>query len=226
MSLHLNFIWNFLKLNLIKHLFSIRLNYFLLLDDRPDKFGRFTNFNILIMRLLTGTNAPSLIAIDSMGCPVDLQALRGRRVMLSFYRYASCPICNMRMRELILAHSRLQAAGLELVSVFQSRAESITQYVGRQDAPFPIIADPEMTFYRRFGVESRWGGMFSLGVIRAAVTAFGKGFFPGKVDGPLHRVPADFLIDADGKIAIAHYGKTIDDHLTLATIEQWLQATK
>ena len=207
-------------------LLAFRLNYFLLLDDRPDIFGRPTNFILLIMRISTGTNVPSLIVSDSLGRPVDLQALRGRRVMLSFYRYASCPVCNLRMRELILAHPRLQAAGLELVSVFQSPAESITQYVGRQDAPFPIIADPEMILYRRFGVESRWVGMFSLRVIRAAIMAFGKGFLPGRIEGPMHRVPADFLIEADGKIAVAHYGSTIDDHLSMATIEQWLQSTR
>jgi hypothetical protein len=39
----------------------------------------------------------------------------------------------------------------------------------------------------------------------------------------VHRTPADFLIDADGRIAVAHYGRDIGDHLSLPYIERWLQ---
>jgi len=178
------------------------------------------------MRLKAGSTAPAFNAVDFLGEAVNLEAMRGAPVLLSFYRYASCPVCNLRVHSLIEAFPGWSAQGLAIIGVFQSPRASIGQYVGRQDAPFPIVPDPEMVFYKRFGVESRWRGLVSAGAMRAALKAFKKGFKPGAVDGPFHRTPADFLIDADGRIAVAHYGRDIDDHIPLDTIAQWLQAQK
>ncbi len=174
------------------------------------------------MRLSTGSLAPPLRTTDFLGAAVDLQALRGRPVLLSFYRYASCPVCNLRVHSVIDAWEGWAAQDLAVVAVFQSPGSSILQHVGRQDAPFPIVPAPAMTLYRRFGVEARWGGLVSWRVVKAALRAFAKGYLPGRVDGPFQRTPADFLIDRDGRIAVAHYGKDIDDHVPLATIAQWL----
>ncbi|MCW5648174.1 MAG: AhpC/TSA family protein [Ramlibacter sp.] len=176
------------------------------------------------MRLTPGSQPPDLAATDFLGQPVSLVALRGAPVLLSFYRYASCPVCNFRMRAIIQHYPEWSGQGLHVVSVFQSPVESIRQYVGRQDAPFPIVADPDLTHYRRFGVEARWRGLFSLGVAITALKAFRSGFLPGRVDGPFERTPADFLIAPDGRIALAHYGANIDDHIPIATITQWLKA--
>ncbi len=174
------------------------------------------------MRLTPGNTAPTLRESDFLGQVVDLQALKGRPVLLTFYRYASCPICNLRMRRTIEMFPTWAERGLAVISVFQSPAASISEYVGRQDAPFPIIPDPTMALYRLFGVESRWLGLVSVRVIGVALRAFSQGFLPGRVEGPLQRTPADFLIDEQGKIAVVHYGRNIDDHLDLTTITQWL----
>lgn len=174
------------------------------------------------MRLHSDCVAPALAGFDFLGAPIDLHAYRDRRVLLSFYRYASCPVCNLRVREIIRAYPRLVEQGLEVIAVFQSPPESIAQHVGRQDAPFPIVADPSMTFYKRFGVENSWMGFFSVAVLAAGFKALARGFLPGRVDGRIDRVPADFLIDETGRIAVAHYGKNIDDHLPLVDVERWL----
>lgn len=174
------------------------------------------------MRLTTGTDCPPLVCPDYRGQQIDLTARRGQPVLLSFYRYAGCPICNLRVHQLIQVYPRLQAAGLALVGVFQSPAAVMARHVGEQHPPFALIADPQMTLYRRFGVEQRWRGLFNPAVMVAAVKAMASGFWPGAVNGPLNRVPADLLIDAQGRIAIAHYGQHLDDHLPLTTIERWL----
>lgn len=178
------------------------------------------------MQLKPGSLTPDLHTSDFLDEAVDLVLLRGRPVLLSFYRYASCPVCNLRVHSIIESFPQWSEQGLAVVGVFQSTKESIAQYVGRQDAPFPIVPDPDMVLYKRFGVESKWRGLMSINVIAAAIQAFGKGFLPGKVEGPMHRTPADFLIDARGRIAVAHYGQDIDDHIPLDTIAQWLQQQK
>lgn len=176
------------------------------------------------MRLTAGTVAPAFATSDHLGHPIELNGARQNAVLLSFYRYASCPICNLRIHELTQAQPVLAELGLALIAVFQSPATTITDYVGKKPLPFPIIADPSMALYRDYGVESTWRGLFSWKVLTRALKAFASGYAPGRIDGPVDRVPADFLIDQQGRIAIAHYGRDIDDHLPLATIEAWLRA--
>jgi thioredoxin-dependent peroxiredoxin len=178
------------------------------------------------MRLSPGIAAPHLKTVDFLGNPVDLETHRGRPVLLSFYRYASCPLCNMRVRDLIVANASLSDAGLAMIAVFQSSAASIATYVGKQDAPFPIVADPEMVLYQRYGLESRWLGLGSVKVVSRAIQAFVTGFLPGKIEGPVNRVPADFLIDQYGRIDIAYYGRDIDDHMPIDKIEAWLSSQR
>jgi peroxiredoxin Q/BCP len=176
------------------------------------------------MRLRTGDLAPELRAEAFGTGPLDLSTYRGKAVLLSFYRYASCPVCNLRVRALMQQQDTLRARGLELVAVFQSSAESIGEYVGRQDVPFPIVPDPGLDLYRRFGVEARWSGLLTpkawLAILRGALA----GFLPGRIEGPMQRVPADFIIDAQGRIALAHYGRHIDDHLEIDALLQWLDS--
>ena len=142
--------------------------------------------------------------------------------MLCFYRYASCPVCNLRVHSVIESSPAWAADGLAVIAVFQSSADSIRQHVGRHDALFPIVPDPDMKLYERFGVEARRRGLFSWRVIKAALRAFAQGYRPGKIDGPFQRTPADFLIDTEGRIAIAHYGRDFDDHVPLDTVSEWL----
>lgn len=175
------------------------------------------------MPLQPGAVAPVFHTVDMFDQPVRLDALRGRPVLLSFMRYASCPMCNLRVRELALAHERLSGEGLVVLVVFQSTADSMRQYVGRQDAPFALIPDPTMDLYRRYQVEKGWLGLLAPGNLMPALRAFASGFLPGRIDGPIERLPADFLIGADGRIERALYARTAGEHLPLDEVDAWLK---
>lgn len=45
-----------------------------------------------------------------------------------------------------------------------------------------------------------------------------KGFLPGKIDGGISTLPADFIIGPDCKIIKAHYGADISDHIPVKDI--------
>jgi peroxiredoxin Q/BCP len=171
-------------------------------------------------RLVAGHTAPAFETVDHFDRSVSLSALRGRKVLLSFYRYASCPLCNMRVHAVIRRHSAWQSQGLDVIAVFQSPAREIQRYVGRQDAAFPMVPDARMAFYKSYGVENSWLG-FLRGGARLSVVgqAMAKGFLPGRTNGPVHRVPADFLIDENGRLAHCFYGKDAGDHLDLGVID-------
>ncbi len=171
-------------------------------------------------RLAPGAAAPSLEGHDHLGRPVSLAALAGRPVLVAFFRYASCPLCNLRVHQLRLAHAELRAKGLEILAVFQSPPESIAAYVGRQAVEFPLIGDPEQRLYRVWGVERGWLGLVKAGTVDLvnSLRALRAGYLPGRIDGPMNRLPADFLVDASGRLAEVHYGSHAGDHLPLARI--------
>jgi peroxiredoxin Q/BCP len=167
------------------------------------------------MRLVPGTLAPDFEARDHRGANIRLSELRGSPVLLSFYRYASCPLCNLRVRELTLAREELGTLGLHMLAVFQSTPDHISEYAGNQQPPFPLLADPAMALYRRYGVERDWLGLLHPATLLTGWKALRAGFRPGAIDGPFDRMPADFLIDAEGRIAIAYYARDPGDHLPL-----------
>ena len=175
------------------------------------------------MKIQPGQPAKNFSAEDISGNTVALHDFKGKRLMLSFYRYAACPLCNLRVHHLIQRHASFVERNLHPVAVFQSPKESILKYVGKQSIPFPVIADPERMLYQLYGIESSWSGFIKGSLRLASVTsALMKGFFPGKMEGIKSMVPADFLIGPDLTVQIAYYGGDIGDHLPIENIYQWL----
>ncbi|MDO3385859.1 redoxin domain-containing protein [Gilvimarinus sp. SDUM040013] len=173
--------------------------------------------------LETGDTAPTFVTQDIFDNTLSLDALKGQKVMLSFYRYASCPLCNLRIHELIDRWPQFEGK-LCLIGVFQSPKQSMLRYVGKQDAPFALVADPAKQLYRNYGLEPRVGALLKMLLKpQQVLRAFRQGFWPGKIDASLHTVPADFLIDENGRIHTAYYGKDIGDHLPLETVLNFIR---
>jgi len=171
------------------------------------------------MRIQPGQPAKDFEVQDIFGNQFSLSHFKGKKLLLSFYRYASCPLCNLRVHQLIQQYPDFKAKGLHLLAFFQSPVKSIRKYVGKQEAPFPIIADPDHDVYRAYGVETSWPG-FIKGSFRlmTLTTAARKGFFPGKMEGKKSLVPADFLIGPDLMVEKAYYGNDIADHMPIQEI--------
>ena len=179
------------------------------------------------MKLQAGQPARDFQVTDIHGNPVRLNDYAGKKLMLSFYRYASCPLCNLRVHDLIRHQPEFRARGLHMLAVFQSPAESIQRYVGKQLAPFPIVADPARSLYRLYGVEPSWAGfgkamLFKLPMAFEAV--IGNGFLPGRMEGDKAMIPADFLIGPDLVVRDAFYGKDIGDHMPIRDVENFLKS--
>ena len=179
------------------------------------------------MVIQAGQRAIDFEVDDIFGERITLRGYRGKRLLLSFYRYAACPLCNYRMESLILMYPRFKRLGLDMLAFFQSPRRSILQYVGKQDAPFPIVGDPERTVYRAYGVEPSLPGTLK-GMLRlpSLVRAIGRGFKPGRIEGNAAMMPADFLIGPNQMVREAYYGKDIGDHMPMNTIERWLRENR
>ncbi len=166
------------------------------------------------MRLKVGSIAPNFTVQALGGRTVDLAALRGRTVLLKFYRFATCPVCNLHMHRFIAEYGKLQALGLTTVVLYHSPADKLAEE-NMELPPFDLVADPEKRIFKAYGVEKGLAGMFSFAVMRDYYRALMAGFKPGLFtsDGGITGNPADFIIDADGRIAFAHYGRQYADSL-------------
>ncbi|MEE8484700.1 MAG: redoxin domain-containing protein [Nitrospinota bacterium] len=166
-------------------------------------------------KLTGGVVAPDFTAQTWRGDGFSLHSLKGKKVWLAFFRYAACPLCNLRVREIIVNYGDITKNGLEIISVFQSPPESIAKYVGKQKPPFTMLSDPEENLYELYRLETSVAGFLNPANIVTGVKAMTSGFMPGKIEGSVTRIPGDFLIDAEMKIQTAFYGNAIKDHIPI-----------
>lgn len=135
-------------------------------------------------------------------------------VHLQFRRFAGCPVCNLHLQSFAKGHQRLLSAGLQTIAFFHSPAELMRPYQG--SLPFPTIPDPTRHWYQHFGVERSRVAVFHpqvvVSALRGLVTAPSNPLAGGSDQTGL---PADFLIDTEGVVRAAHYGKHADDQWSL-----------
>ena len=177
------------------------------------------------MKLSAGQDAIDFNLKDINGNGHSLENYRGKKLLISFFRYASCPFCNLRFHRLLKKHDDFAEMGLQQLAFFESPVESIRKHAGKTNSPITIIADPKRRMYRQYGVETSLseflGGIITR--LPEVMYAMLKGYLPGKMEGDYTMMPADILIGPDLKVAIAHYGKDLGHHLPLAEIEAWLR---
>ncbi|OGT55849.1 MAG: alkyl hydroperoxide reductase [Gammaproteobacteria bacterium RIFCSPHIGHO2_12_FULL_63_22] len=173
------------------------------------------------MRLQAPMTAPPAQMIDIYGQPVEITGA-GKRTLLSFFREANCPFCNFRVYELTHNHKSLSTLGLDVIAVFSSPKADVMQFIARQPRPFLMVADPDSNMHNLFGIErSLWGKLKAM-MIRLPAMMKGMGMvgLAGMKTGSL--MPADFLIDENGRIVEAYYGSDAGDHIPMERIELFL----
>jgi peroxiredoxin len=181
------------------------------------------------MQIQPGALAPAFRVEDVFGDPIDLGDYAGKRLLLSFYRNSACAICNLRVHQLIQRYPAYRRSGLEVLAVFESPRDSILEYVGKQDAPFPIVADPQAQLYMLYGVEvseDKVARTMAMPETQATIRAAAEqGFVLTREAGSnFNRMPAEFLIGPDLTVQVAHYAEYVMDHLPFEVIERFLIA--
>ncbi|PCI32298.1 MAG: hypothetical protein COB54_07300 [Alphaproteobacteria bacterium] len=156
----------------------------------------------------------------------ELSSLTGKKIWLAFFRYSGCPLCNLRVNQIIKRKEEFNKLNIQVVAVFQSDRENTAKYVGKQDIYFPLICDPEQDLYKLYGVSSSVSGLFSMDAMSKLYKALKNGFLPGIPSGDMTRIPADFLIDEDFNIAFEFHGKDIGDHIPFDKVLNWGTAKK
>jgi len=158
-------------------------------------------------------------AINHQDKPISLSDFHGKKIWLAFYRYASCPLCNLHINNIMKNYEKVQSEGLIFLPVFQSSPKEVMKYSGKyEDLPFQIICDPEEKLYDLYNVGKSYLGFFSIDVVLKLIKAMIKGHLPGKMEGEISRLPSEFIINENFDIIYRYEGKNIGDHPSLELI--------
>lgn len=166
----------------------------------------------IAMKLSQGEKAP-LFKAQTLSGETSLADVSPPYRHLKFLRFAGCPVCNLEVREYIARYNDLRALGVATMMFFHTPLSELRTHFADSHAPFRIISDPERKIYKLFGVEQRWTGMFSISFMVGMIRGMASGFISktwGQTGG-MTGLPADFIVDCDGIIRLAHYGRNAAD---------------
>ena len=174
-----------------------------------------------------GDVAPDFTKSDLFGNVVKLSDYRGKRVILCFFRFATCPFCTVRYARMLQEAERFASADVQVIAVFESHADYIKKYLSKRGMPFPVIADPEGELYRLYALKrSFWGFLIGMMRINAVIKALlDKHYRMAIPDADMLRIPADFLIDAEQIVVDGYYGRDIGDHIPFRDIDAFVDGT-
>ena len=148
---------------------------------------------------IVGEKTPAFKAESHLG-PIDLDALKGKNVVLYFYPKDNTPGCTAEACSLNDSNSYFLDKGFVVIGVSPDSVESHSRFAAKYGLSFNLIADPEKVIIQAYGA---WGekknyGKTYMGLLRTTFVISAQGIieqvFP-KVDTKNH---ADQLIEALG----------------------------
>ena len=164
-------------------------------------------------------NELSLPAID--GSVFDLQFVQGQKLMISFYRYSSCPFCHLRINETINNKDNF-GNNFQAVAIFNCNIDSLKKASSKHDPSIFILADENRYYFDKYSIgKSSFGVLLGsiFGFFRFMKTIFIKGFNPfTSMSGAFTGLPVDLLIDENGVVVDVKYGKTTIDHIPMSDV--------
>lgn len=156
-----------------------------------------------------------LVAVDGSTVAVPHPK---RLTHLQFRRFAGCPVCNLHLRSFARRYADIEAADVCEIVFFHSTEAELRKYV--TDLPFAIVADPAKRHFRAFGVEAGVRALLDPRgwpkIMRAIAGGLvdmmrGRPMPPLFPPGGRYGLPADVLIDRDGRVVAIKYGAHADD---------------
>jgi peroxiredoxin len=154
------------------------------------------------------------------GGEFDTSKLIGKKYLISFFRFATCPFCNLRVHELVKRNMDF-GSNFTIAAIFDSSIENLKKHTSKHNAPFAILADETNKYYKLYGVKKSFWGMIN-GMVKRFPTLMKSiilhGNIPLPINGSLITMPAEFLVNEKGEIAKSYYGRDEGDHLPLDEI--------
>ena len=171
------------------------------------------------MRLKKGDKLTELSLPNVKGSVFKIRDIQGKKALISFYRFAQCPFCNLRVHELAQRYYELEDR-LEIIAIFDSPLDHLIHSTKKHNAPFEILADENFKYFKEFEVEKSVWKFFVGSVVNVhrLIQASLKGFIPMKFKGSMLTVPVDILVNEKNVVEQVYYGRSTTDHMSLDEI--------
>lgn len=121
-----------------------------------------------------------------------------------------------------LHREEIEAAGLRIVALGLGEPKHARQFGDKLAPNVDCLTNEEPTLHAAFGIER--GNILRLmapDAIRAGARAASRGHSQGQATGDAQRLPGTFIIDRDGIVRYAYYGKFAGDQPELAELVAW-----
>ena len=181
----------------------------------------FNTMWVFIMKLTKGDKIGDINLPSVDGKKFNIKNIAGKKTIITFYRFATCPFCNLRINEIINRYNELNPK-FNMIGIFDSTLEFLTESMKKHDLPFTILADENFEYFKKYEVEqSIWKFLVgsTVGFFKI-LRATAKGYFPMEING-MTIVPVDILINEKGIIEKVYYGKNTTDHLSFEEIRDF-----
>ncbi|WP_269533908.1 peroxiredoxin [Chitinimonas sp. BJYL2] len=109
-----------------------------------------------------GQMAPAFALSDQHGKVRHSDEFRGKWLVLYFYPKADTPACTEEACSFRDDIVLLRALGAEVVGISTDEVAAIRQFAGKHQLPFTLLADPDGTTARQYGV------LVNLGLVKFA----------------------------------------------------------
>ncbi|ABC83672.1 peroxiredoxin-like family protein [Anaeromyxobacter dehalogenans] len=162
------------------------------------------------MRLRVGDRAPAAALDDVDGRRLECSR-PGTPAVVLFTRYVGCPVCQLHVARIAAAMPEFRARSCGVWMVFQSSAEHLRAAMAEWRPGFSAVADPTARLYDAFAVEASVAGYLAPRSLLALVHATMAGKRHGRFEGRETQLPAAFVLAPAGRIAFAHFGRSIGD---------------
>ncbi|MCC5823413.1 MAG: peroxiredoxin [Phycisphaerales bacterium] len=136
--------------------------------------------------LKVGETAPDFNLPDQTGRARTLEDLLGDgRLLLYFYPADFSPVCTKQACTLRDEHDRLLDDGTRVAGISTQSVGTHSRFAARFDLPFPVLADPDKSVCRAYGVLGplgMWTNRVSylIGPDRKILDSVRSGLFLGK----------------------------------------------
>ena len=172
------------------------------------------------MQLTQGMQLEDLTLPNINGSQFDLQDVKGKKALISFFRYSSCPFCHLRIHEIIERQSDF-GKPFEKIFIFNCKLRDLKVTSSMHDSSVTVLADENRTYFDRYevpksAVKTLVGAATGFSRFRKAVST---GFSPlTKPSGAFTGMPVDVLIDEAGIVERVLYGSSTFDHIPIEEV--------
>lgn len=143
-------------------------------------------------RLSEGQPAPGFSLVSDSGENVSLEDYRGKKVLVYFYPRANTPGCTKEACDFRDSLTVLNDQNIAVLGISPDKPEALAKFRNQHNLTFPLLSDADkavMTAYGAFGEKKNYGRIVQ-GVIRST-----------------------FLVDEEGRIALARYNVRATGHV-------------